>query len=441
MTSDTPLLSVENLTTTFSTDAGLLTAVDDISFDVGRGETVCIVGESGSGKTVASESITRLIPSPPGTVDGTIRFDDRDITAMSESELRGLRGQNIAHIFQNPQDALNHCYTVGWQITEAVQVHEDVADEEARERAVDLLNRVGVANAAARLDDYPHEFSGGQKQRIALARALVVNPEFIVADEPVSALDVSIQAKVIELINDIKDEFGLSMLFISHDMGVIREVCDRVAVMYLGEIVEMAPTEELFENPQHPYTQSLIAAIPNPDPRKRGQGTQLTGDVPSPQNPPSGCRFHTRCPSIIQPEEYEFEQAAWRSVMDYRIRITGDGIEPANIREFVASEEQIDEEAVTEEQMRNAVREEFDVPETLSDPDAESVFVESLDYVFVEEPERAAELLREEFETVCETDAPETVDLSENHAAACHLHTGRGESDVIDPDVVDAAGD
>jgi len=308
MTSDTPLLSVENLTTTFSTDAGLLTAVDDISFDVGRGETVCIVGESGSGKTVASESITRLIPSPPGTVDGTIRFDDRDITAMSESELRGLRGQNIAHIFQNPQDALNHCYTVGWQITEAVQVHEDVADEEARERAVDLLNRVGVANAAARLDDYPHEFSGGQKQRVMIAMALVTNPDLLIADEPTTALDVTVQAQILRLLNDLQEEFGMSVLFVTHDLGVVAEIADRVVVMYAGKVMERGDVYEIFESPSHPYTRALMDCLPGGDRAAGG----IEGTLPNPTDPPDGCRFAPRCEYAVdectrgdQPEEAE----------------------------------------------------------------------------------------------------------------------------------------
>ena len=308
MTSDTPLLSVENLTTTFSTDAGLLTAVDDISFDVGRGETVCIVGESGSGKTVASESITRLIPSPPGTVDGKIRFDDRDITAMSESELRGLRGQNIAHIFQNPQDALNHCYTVGWQITEAVQVHEDVADEEARERAVDLLNRVGVANAAARLDDYPHEFSGGQKQRVMIAMALVTNPDLLIADEPTTALDVTVQAQILRLLNDLQEEFGMSVLFVTHDLGVVAEIADRVVVMYAGKVMERGDVYEIFESPSHPYTRALMDCLPGGDRAAGG----IEGTLPNPTDPPDGCRFAPRCEYAVdectrgdQPEEAE----------------------------------------------------------------------------------------------------------------------------------------
>ena len=291
MTTDTPLLSIENLTTTFDTDAGLLTAVDGVSFDVGRGETVCIVGESGSGKTVASESITRLIPSPPGSVDGTIRFEGRDIAAMSESELREIRGQNIAHIFQNPQDALNHCYTVGWQITEAVQVHEDVAKEAARERAVDLLNRVGVANAAARLDDYPHEFSGGQKQRVMIAMALVTNPDLLIADEPTTALDVTVQAQILRLLDDLQEEFGMSVLFVTHDLGVVAEIADRVVVMYAGKVMERGDVYEIFESPSHPYTRALMDCLPGGNRAAGG----IEGTLPKPTDPPDGCRFAPRC--------------------------------------------------------------------------------------------------------------------------------------------------
>lgn len=308
MTTDTPLLSIENLTTTFETDAGLLTAVDGISFDVNRGETVCIVGESGSGKTVASESITRLIPSPPGTVDGTIRFEGRDIASMSESELREIRGQNIAHIFQNPQDALNHCYTVGWQITEAVQVHENVSSEAARERAVDLLNRVGVANAAARLDDYPHEFSGGQKQRVMIAMALVTNPDLLIADEPTTALDVTVQAQILRLLDDLQEEFGMSVLFVTHDLGVVAEIADRVVVMYAGKVMERGDVYEIFESPSHPYTRALMDCLPGGDRAAGG----IEGTLPNPTDPPDGCRFAPRCEYAVdectqgdQPEEAE----------------------------------------------------------------------------------------------------------------------------------------
>jgi peptide/nickel transport system ATP-binding protein len=306
MTTDTPLLSIENLTTSFNTDAGLLTAVDGIGFDVGRGETVCIVGESGSGKTVASESITRLIPSPPGSVDGTIRFDGRDIASMSEAKLRELRGQNIAHIFQNPQDALNHCYTVGWQITEAVQVHESISKEDARERAIDLLNRVGVANAAARLDDYPHEFSGGQKQRVMIAMALVTNPDLLIADEPTTALDVTVQAQILRLLDDLQDEFRMSVLFVTHDLGVVAEIADRVVVMYAGKVMERGDVYEIFESPSHPYTRALMDCLPGGDRAAGG----IAGTLPNPTDPPDGCRFAPRCEYAVeectqgdQPEE------------------------------------------------------------------------------------------------------------------------------------------
>lgn len=291
MSTDTPLLSVENLRTTFETDAGLLTAVDGIDFEVREGETVCLVGESGSGKTVASESVTRLIPSPPGSIDGTVRFRGQDIASMSNAELREIRGQRIAHIFQNPQDALNHCYTVGWQITEAVQVHEDVSDEAARERAVELLTRVGIDNAAARFSDYPHEFSGGQKQRVMIAMALVTNPDLLIADEPTTALDVTVQAQILKLLSDLQDELGMGVLFITHDLGVVAEIANRVVVMYAGKVMERGGVYELFDNPSHPYTRALMDCLPGGS--RAGGG--IEGTLPDPTDPPEGCRFAPRC--------------------------------------------------------------------------------------------------------------------------------------------------
>jgi len=306
MTTKTPLLSVENLTTTFRTDAGVLTAVDGIDFEVHAGETVCIVGESGSGKTVASESITRLIPSPPGSVDGTVRFEGRDIATMHKSELRELRGARIAHVFQNPQDALNHCYTVGWQIVEAIHVHEDVSKTEAHERAIDLLNRVGIANAAARFDDYPHEFSGGQKQRVMIAMALVTNPDLLIADEPTTALDVTVQAQILNLMNDLQEEYGMGIVFVTHDLGVVAEIADRVVVMYAGKVMERGDVYEIFENTAHPYTRALMDCLPGGERAAGGIG----GTLPDPTDPPDGCRFAPRCEYAVeechrgeQPEE------------------------------------------------------------------------------------------------------------------------------------------
>jgi len=303
-----PLLEAENLTTTFDTDAGVLTAVDGIDFTVNRGETLCIVGESGSGKTVATESITNIVPQPPGNVSGTVRFDGQDLLAMGSDQLRNVRGNRIAHIFQNPQDALNHCYSVGWQIVEAIQVHEDVPDPQARDRAVDLLNRVGIANAGSRFDDYPHEFSGGQKQRVMIAMALVGNPDLLIADEPTTALDVTVQAEILKLLDELQDEFGMSVLFVTHDLGVVAEIADRIIVMYAGKIMERGSVFDIFERPSHPYTQALMECLPG----KGNESSGIPGTLPDPTNPPDGCRFAPRCEHAIgectegdQPPEWE----------------------------------------------------------------------------------------------------------------------------------------
>jgi len=306
-----PLLSVDGLTTTFNTDAGLLTAVDDVSFDIEEGETLCLVGESGSGKTVASESITRLIDSPPGETEGAVRYRGRDLTEMSESELRSLRGDNITHIFQNPQDALNHCYTVGWQIVEAIQMHEDVSDDAARERAVDLLNEVGIANAAARFDDYPHEFSGGQKQRVMIAMALVTNPDLLIADEPTTALDVTVQAQILRLLDRLQDEYGLGILFVTHDLGVVAEIADRVVVMYAGKVMEHGSVYDIFEQPSHPYTRALMECLPGGERASGG----IPGALPDPVDPPDGCRFAPRCDYAVS-ECHTGEQPAEAEVSD-----------------------------------------------------------------------------------------------------------------------------
>jgi peptide/nickel transport system ATP-binding protein len=296
VSAEEPLLSVENLTTRFDTDAGTLTAVDGIDFDVREGETVCLVGESGSGKTVATESVTRIVKEPPGHVEGEVIFRGRDLLSMPESELRKIRGHNIAHIFQNPQDALNHCFTVGWQIVEAMQVHQDVPDDEARAKAIDLLDEVGIANASERFEDYPHEFSGGQKQRVMIAMALVGNPDLLIADEPTTALDVTIQAQILKLLGRLQDEYGMGILFVTHDLGVVAEIADRIVVMYAGKVMERGGVYDIFERPAHPYTQALMQCLPG-----RGETTTgITGSLPDPTNPPDGCRFAPRCEHAVQ---------------------------------------------------------------------------------------------------------------------------------------------
>jgi len=287
-----PLLSIRDLRTVFHTDEGLVRAVDGVSFEVGRGETVCIVGESGSGKTVTGESITRLVRTPPGeiTADGVV-FDGRDLTTLSDAELRTLRGDHIAHVFQNPQGALNPVYTVGWQIVEAIQLHEDVSRAAARSRGIDLLDRVGIPEATRRFDDYPHEFSGGMKQRVALAMALAPNPDLLIADEPTTALDVTIQNQILDLLGELQDEFDMSILLITHDLGVVAEVADRVIVMYAGKVMERGGVFDVFERPSHPYTRALLDCLPG-----RGDGARsIGGTLPPPTDPPDGCRFHPRC--------------------------------------------------------------------------------------------------------------------------------------------------
>jgi peptide/nickel transport system ATP-binding protein len=310
MSATDDLLVVENLKTTFDTEAGELVAVDEVDFTVDRGETVCIVGESGSGKTVATESITRLVKEPPGRVEGSIRFDGQEIMDMSEPELRDIRGDRIANIFQNPQDAMNHCYSVGWQIVEALQVHQDISDEKARARAVDLLDRVGIPNASARFDDYPHEFSGGQKQRAMIAMALIGNPDLLIADEPTTALDVTVQSQILNLLEDLQEEFGMGILFVTHDLGVVAEVADRVVVMYAGKVMERGDVYDVFERPAHPYTQDLMTCLPGRGGRLEG----IPGSLPDPTDPPDGCRFADRCDHAVeeckrgeQPPEIEFE--------------------------------------------------------------------------------------------------------------------------------------
>jgi len=296
----TLLLEVEDLTRHFSVRRGLVfgktvgvvRAVDGISFTLDRGETLALVGESGCGKSTTARCVLRLIDP----TSGTIRFEGTDITEMRGDPLRRLR-RRMQIVFQDPFASLNPRMTVGEILEEPLIVH-DIGDRTARRARVNqLLDLVGLASYHAQR--YPHEFSGGQRQRIGIARALAVEPALVVCDEPVSALDVSIQAQVVNLLKDLQARLGLSYLFIAHDLAVVKHMADRVAVMYLGQIVEIAPKDVLFSEPRHPYTRTLLTAIPRPDPHRHGVRQIPGGDVPSPMNPPSGCRFHTRCPFVI----------------------------------------------------------------------------------------------------------------------------------------------
>ncbi|MCA9835977.1 MAG: ATP-binding cassette domain-containing protein [Trueperaceae bacterium] len=295
-----PLLEVKNLQKyfpirggVFSRVVGNVKAVEDVSFTVKPGEVVGLVGESGSGKTTAGRSILRLI-EPTG---GEVLFEGVDVTKLSKNQMREYR-KEMQIIFQDPFASLNPRMTVGDIIGEALTIHRLAKGREKEAKVADLLERTGLS--AAHMRRYPHEFSGGQRQRIGIARALAVDPKFIVADEPVSALDVSIQAQVVNLLQDLKEEFGLTLLFIAHDLAVVEYISDKVIVMYLGRIMEIAPAKELYANPIHPYTEALLSAVPIPDPTLKRERIILQGDIPSPINPPSGCVFRTRCPIAVK---------------------------------------------------------------------------------------------------------------------------------------------
>jgi oligopeptide transport system ATP-binding protein len=294
-----PLLAVEHLTTVFDTRRGPTPAVDDVSFEIRAGETLGLVGESGSGKSVTALSIMRLVRPPGRIAGGRIRFNGRDLSTLVESEMRQIRGAQIALIFQEPMTALNPVFTIGDQIGETLLVHGRVSRRDARARAIELLDAVRIPNAAARVKDYPHQLSGGMRQRVLIAMALACRPSLLMADEPTTALDVTIQAQILDLLREMKDAFRLSLLLITHDLGIVAETADRVAVMYAGRIVEEAPVGAIFREPKHPYTRGLLASIPSGTPGERLRA--IEGSVPMLGQFPPGCAFNPRCPERFAP--------------------------------------------------------------------------------------------------------------------------------------------
>ncbi|WP_413282961.1 ABC transporter ATP-binding protein [Vibrio sp. MA40-2] len=291
-----PLLTVNNLTVDFSTDKGTVRAIDGISFDVLPGETLAIVGESGCGKSVSSLSIIGLVPSPPGKiVDGSIKFNDRELVGLSEKEYRKVRGNDISMIFQEPMTALNPVLKISTQMIDVIRLHNNVSKSEAKTRAIKMLETVGIPSPELRINEYPHQLSGGMRQRVMIAMALSCGPDLLLADEPTTALDVTIQAQVMKELIRLQKELGMAVILVTHDLGVVAESCQRVVVMYCGQIIEQASVTALFANPRHPYTKGLLKSIPIVREQKIPRLETINGMVPDLHNLPSGCRFADRC--------------------------------------------------------------------------------------------------------------------------------------------------
>ncbi len=308
-----PLLEVRDLRTWFHTDDGVVRAVDGVSFAIGAGETLAVVGESGSGKSVTSLSVLRLVPRPPGRFEsGAILLRGRDLLRVPEDEMRRVRGKDVSMIFQEPMTSLNPVYTCGEQIIEAVMLHDRLPRAAARERAIEMLRLVGIPSPEQRVDEYPHQMSGGMRQRVMIAMALACRPALLIADEPTTALDVTIQAQILDLLRSLRAELGMAVMLITHDLGVVAEVADRVAVMYAGQVVESCPVEAAFRRTLHPYTAGLLASRPTLG-ETRERLRVIPGSVPNPARFPDGCRFHPRCPLATDrcraemPELVEFE--------------------------------------------------------------------------------------------------------------------------------------
>lgn len=411
-----PLLSVRDLAKhypitegLFRRETGRVRAVDGVSFDLERGETLGLVGESGCGKSTAARALVRLEEPTAGSVT----FDGEPLTEFGPSALKRFR-RRAGMIFQDPTASFDPRQSIGESVAEPLEVH-GLRDRRRRRELVEaMLERVGLTAADA--DRYPHELSGGQKQRAALARALVLEPDLLVADEPVSALDVSVQAEILALLDELQAAFDLSVVLISHDMAVVRQICDRVAVMYLGELVEIGPTEALFTDPQHPYTRALVNTVPSPDPASGPRDVVLSDDVPDPSDPPSGCRFHTRCPEVIPPEQYELDQGDWRQVVGLRARLAEADVEPADL---AAGDELAGDSGGPDPA---AIRRAFELPAQLGDPDAEAVLSTALGLAADGELAAAEATLRDGFPTPCIRDRPAMRDTDAGHPAACHLH-------------------
>lgn len=400
--------------------SGEVRAVDGVDLTVYEGETLAVVGESGCGKSTLGQTMLNLHQP----TSGSVRYRGEDIAGISERAMRPYR-QDLQMIFQDPLASLNPRQTVDQILKAPMEVHGiGESDAERTARVETLLERVGLK--PGHVDRYPHQFSGGQQQRIGIARALALNPELIVADEPVSALDVSVQAQILNLLNEVQDDLGLSLLFITHDLSVVRHIADRIAVMYLGTVVETAPVETLFEAPQHPYTKSLLSAVPRINADDRSARIILEGTVPSPIDPPSGCRFHTRCPAVIPPNEWPGTQQQFKAGFVFRNRVIGNDIDPQAVRvRLEADGTDCDDTAVAAQIIEQSFA------GNLTDYPTESAKTirQTAKALADGNREYAIDLITDAFRSPCEREIPRAASVGDEHHAACHR---------VDPD---AAGE
>ena len=393
-------------------DSNPVKAVDGVNFEIKRGETLGLVGESGCGKTTLGRTLIQL----ENSTSGEVLFDGTDVTELSGKELKDWR-RNSQMVFQDPESSLNDRMTVGEIIREPLDVHDWNDPKERRARVRELLDVVGLQ--PEHYYRYPHQFSGGQRQRIGIARALALEPEFVVLDEPVSALDVSVQAQILNLLEDLQDEFGLTYLFIAHDLSVVRHICDRVAVMYLGNVMELGPTEEIFQDPKNPYTHSLLSAIPEPDPTSDKERITLRGTPPSPRDPPKGCPFTTRCPMKIRPEKYQnMDPDLWvaievfREVLRERSRAEKSLTEQA--KELLGMETRFSDIG----EIRRELFGDLDVPR-----EVEAHLDRAAEHVKNNEDAEARKVLRDEFGSICDAENPANHVVSDSgRISHCHRH-------------------
>ncbi|WP_323191411.1 oligopeptide/dipeptide ABC transporter ATP-binding protein [Halostella sp. PRR32] len=414
-TDSSALLSVRGLEKHYPVRSGWLNretsrvrAVDGVSFDLRRGETLGLVGESGCGKSTVARTVLSL-ESPTA---GSVTVAGQDIADQSRTQRKRFR-RRVQIVFQDPGSSFDPRMTIGESVAEPIVAHGLDDAERRRERVESLLEVVGLA--ADDRERYPHELSGGQKQRAALARALSLNPDVLVLDEPVSALDVSVQAEILALVQDLQEAFDLAILLISHDMSVVERLCDRVAVMYLGELVERGPTESLFDDPKHPYTRALLAAIPDPDPHEQLGDAELDGEVPDPASPPDGCRFHTRCQAVIPPDDLDIDQSTFQSVFALRVGLRNGDIGLESVRERLGG----DDETPSPAAVAAAVREEYGVAQELANERAERSLSEALTAFADGDASAASERLAETFPSVCERERP-AQHRSDGCAVTCH---------------------